>query len=69
VWWEENQPLAPEKFDLLLADFLSHAREGAVRAGSLRRRRPHEPDQGAGLHRVRVAFAVHPQPAAPPRGG
>jgi phosphoenolpyruvate carboxykinase (ATP) len=26
VWWEENQPLAPEKFDLLLADFLSHAR-------------------------------------------
>lgn len=27
VWWDNNQPMAPERFELLLADFVAHAAE------------------------------------------
>ena len=59
---------AKEHFDNLL-DGLSRARQGqdAVRAGSLRRRRSEIPHQGAGLHRICLAFAVHPPASDPPR--
>ena len=43
-------------------------RHDAVRAGSLRRRRSELPDQDARLHRTRLALAVHPHAADPPRG-
>src|SRR5690606_26025855 len=25
VWWDNNKPMAPERFELLLADFIAHA--------------------------------------------
>ena len=38
VWWDNNNPMSVEHFDVLLADFIAHA-EGQipVRSGSLRR--------------------------------
>jgi len=27
VWWDNNKPMAPERFELLLADFIAHATE------------------------------------------
>src|SRR6185369_2259642 len=26
VWWDNNKPMAPEQFDLLLSDFREHAK-------------------------------------------
>ena len=43
-------------------------RHDAVRAGSLWRRRSDLPDQDPRLHRTRLALAVHPHAADPPRG-
>ena len=42
-------------------------RQEAIRAGSLRRRRPEIPHQDPRLHRICLAFAVHPAIADPPR--
>ena len=41
--------------------------QDAVRAGSLWRRRSEIPHQGPRLHRIRLAFAVHPPAPDPPR--
>ena len=43
-------------------------RQDALRAGPLRRRRSELADQDPRLHRARMAFAVHPQPADSSRG-
>ena len=68
VWWDGNRKQSQEQFDTLLPG-LPGACEGqdAVRAGPLWRRRSEVPDQGARLHRARLALAVHP-PAADPSG-
>ena len=69
VWWDNNKPMAPEQFELLWADFQAHARFArAVRAGPARRRRSSAPAERAHLHRVCLARAVHPQPAAQAQG-
>ena len=67
VWWDNNKPITPEQFEALLADFLAHAKgKDAVRSGPLRRRRSGATAcKRARLHRIRLALAVHPQPAAP----
>ena len=68
VWWDGNRKMSKENFDNLLADFQAHVqRQDAVRAGSLWRRRSEIPDQDPRLHRARLAFAVHPPTADPPR--
>ena len=68
MWWAGNQSITPEQFETLYQDFLKHA-EGmtAVRAGSLWRRRSVFPDQDPGVHRTRLALAVHPHAADPAR--
>ena len=68
VWWDGNRKQSKEHFDNLLAR-LSRARQGqdAVRAGPLRRRRPEIPHQGARLHRICLALAVHPPASDPSR--
>ena len=68
VWWDGNRKQSHEQFDNLLARF-PRPRQGqdAVRAGPLRRRRSAIPHQGARLHRARLALAVHPPAADPPR--
>ena len=68
VWWEGNRKITPEQFPAAVRGFhRACARQEAVRAGSLWRRRPEIPHQDARLHRARLAFAVH-SPAADPSG-
>ena len=69
VWWDNNKPMTPEQFDLLLCG-LPRARQvaRAVRAGPVRRRRSCAPAECAHLRRVCLARAVHPPPAAPAGG-
>ena len=68
VWWDGNRKQSKEQFDNLLSGFpRACQRQDAVRAGPLRRRRSEIPHQGAGLHRARLAFAVHPPAPDPPR--
>ncbi len=67
VWWDNNKAMTPAHFDALYADMMAFARrQGVVRQGSVRRRRPHPSHQGAHRHRICLAFAVRasaPDPA------
>ncbi len=70
MWWAGNQSITAEQFETLYQDFSeARRRQEAIRAGFLWRRRPGLPDQDARLHRARLALAVHPHAADPPRGG
>ena len=70
VWWDNNNAMTVEHFDALLADFLAHAKgKTFVRSGSLRRRRSSVAHTRARLHRICVAFALHPQSPDPSAGG
>ena len=64
-----RQPQDVEREFRRSARRLPGARQGqeAVRAGSLWRRRSEIPHQDARLHRIRLALAVHPPIADPPR--
>ena len=69
VWWDNNKPMSPEQFELLWADFRAHAKSRELFVQDLyRRRRSRAPAQRPHLHRVRLARAVHPPPAAPADG-
>ena len=68
VWWGGNQSITSEQFETLYARFhQARRRHVAVRAGSLRRCRSDLPHQDPRLHRTRLALAVHPHAADPPR--
>ena len=69
VWWDNNKPMTPEQFELLWADFREHAKSRELFVQDLlRRRRPGAPAERAHLHRVCLARAVHPPPAAQAEG-
>ena len=69
MWWAGNQSITAEQFSRALCRLPQACRRhDAVRAGSLWRRRPDLPDQDPRLHRTRLALAVHPHAADPPRG-
>ena len=68
VWWDGNRKLSQAQFPAALRGFhRACARQEAVRAGPLWRRRSEIPDKNAGLHRAGLAFAVHPPIADPSR--
>ena len=70
VWWENNAPMATEHFCRLLRRHARpHPGRRALRAGSLRRRRPRAPAERPRHHRARLARPLHPPHAAPPRPG
>ena len=70
VWWDNNNAMTVEHFDTLVADFIAHAKGKTLFcSGSLRWRRRGVPAAHARLHRIRLAFAVHPQPPDPAAGG
>ena len=67
VWWDNNGSITPEQFDMLLEDFLKHAEGKELFAQDLYGGAdPAYRVQGARLHRICLALAVHPQPADPP---
>ncbi len=67
VWWDGNRKLTPGELRAALRRFhRACARQEALRAGPLWRRRSEIPDQDARLHRARLALAVHPPTADPP---
>ena len=67
VWWDNNKPMTPGAFRCAACRHDATCRGArTVRPGSVRRRRPRLPHQGARRHRICLAFAVHPQAADPP---
>ena len=66
VWWDNNKPMTPAHFDALLADFLAHAADKDLFVQDLVGGADETPAAAdARRHRIRLAFAVHPQPADP----
>ena len=69
MWWAGNQSITSDQFAALYADFLKHAEGMTLFAQDLYGGAdPSHPDQDPRLHRTRLAFAVHPHAADPPRG-
>ena len=68
VWWDGNRKHHARAIPAPLRGLhRACARQEAVRAGPLWRRRSEIPDQDARLHRTCLAFAVHPSIADPSR--
>ena len=68
MWWAGNQSITPEQFEALYQDFLKHAEGKRLFAQDLYGGAdPSLPDQDPGVHRTRLALAVHPHAADPAR--
>ena len=66
VWWDGNRKMTPAQFVLLYNDFIAHAKGKELYAQDLYGGADSEvPHQGAGVHRARLAFAVHPSAPDP----
>jgi len=62
IWWDNNAPMEPAKFDVLYADMIAHMQGGTY----------HVQDLFGGAdpaHRLDVRVVVHPAFAAPSRCG
>ena len=69
MWWAGNQSITSEQFEALYHDFLKHAEGMTLFAQDLYGGAdPSYPHQDPRLHRTRLALAVHPHAADPPRG-
>ena len=70
VWWDNNNAMTVEHFDALLADFIAHAKGKTLFAQDLYGGAdPAVAHARARLHRICLAFAVHPQSPDPSAGG